>query len=294
LRKINQAGLELVKSFEGLRLNAYQDSVGVWTIGYGSTKGVKRGQRITEEEAEELLREDLSTAEAGVEAALAEDVTDNQFAACVSLAFNVGVGAFRKSSIVKFINSGDPLLAADRFLLYDRAGGKKLAGLTRRRKAERKLFLTDDEPILNGEATEPAPMAVLTETKTTVETAEGKTEEKTSFASSVVSSEKAKEIAGTGLSTIGNKLATGGISTGVLSAVGAFLEKAWPLLIFAAVLIILGFMTWWLIYNAKQKQKLVEGQIAADPARKDITFGVDKAKPKTNEPTVQIDARSQE
>lgn len=161
MRKTNNAGVDLIKSFEGLRLNAYQDSVGVWTIGYGSTKGVKRGQRVTEEEAEELLREDLATAEAGVDGAITEEITDNQFAACVSLAFNVGTAAFKKSSIVKYINAGDVLPAADRFLLYNKAGGKVLTGLTRRRKAERALFLTDDEPealILNGKI-EPAPVS---------------------------------------------------------------------------------------------------------------------------------------
>lgn len=273
MRKTNDAGIELIKGFEALRLKAYQDSVGVWTIGWGHTGGVKRGQVITEAEAEKFLRDDLGDSEKGVEDALTEDVTDNQFAACVSLTFNIGVSAFRKSSIAKFINAGDVVLAADRFLLYNKAGGKVLAGLTRRRKAERALYLEEDEPV-------PEKAVVATSTTTTTTTGEPpdqittKVEEKTSLISSLTNNDKAKEIAGTGLTAIGNRLATGGISGGVFAAVGAFLEKAWPVLIFATVLIILGFVTWWFIYSAKQKQKLIEGQIAADPTRNDISFGV--------------------
>lgn len=271
MRKTNDAGVELIKSFEGLRLKAYRDSVNVLTIGYGHTgPDVRVGQVITEKEAERLLREDLGTAERGVESAITEDITDNQFAACVSLAFNVGVGAFRKSSIVKYINAGDVLLAADRFLLYNKAGGKVLAGLTRRRKAERALFLTDDEPdepILNGEI-EPQQPEIVTTTTTTTETPEVTkvVEEKAVIPAQV------KEIAGTGLSTIGNKLATGGISTGVLSAVGAFLEKAWPMLVFAGVLIVLGVAIWMLIYHNQHKEKQMTAAIAADPTRTDIKF----------------------
>lgn len=141
------------------------------------------------------------------------------------------------------------------------------------------------ETILEGAAeddTEQATVATSTTTTTTTGSPPEqvvKVEEKVSLISKVTENEKAKEIAGTGLTTIGNKLATGGISGGMFAAIGAFLEKAWPVLIFAAVLIILGFVTWWFIYNAKQKQKLLEGQIAADRSRQDISFGVTDAKP---------------
>lgn len=269
MREINQAGLELVKSFEGLRLDAYQDSVGVWTIGYGSTTGVRAGQVITEADAEALLRADLGTAEAGVEDAIGDEATDNQFAACVSLAFNVGVGLFAKSSIVRLMLAGEPEKAAERFLLYNRAGGKVLAGLTRRRAAERALFLTPDEsdpaeiPVITDPAAiEPPPVATSTTT----------TEQSSSIISTVVNNAQVKEIASTGLSTIGTRLATGGISSGALSAIAAFTAKAWPLLIFAAVLIILGVAVWMLVYHHKESQKVIEAQIAADPARSDIHF----------------------
>ena len=131
----NQAGLELIESFEGLRLNSYQDSVGVWTIGYGHTQGVKAGQTITQQQAQAFLQQDLGVAEAAVNR-LNLTLTDNQFAALVSFTFNLGGG-----NLNKLMKNG--LAAApDRILLFDHAGGRVLPGLTRRRQAERALFLT--------------------------------------------------------------------------------------------------------------------------------------------------------
>ncbi len=131
----NDAGLKLIESFEGLRLTAYQDSVKVWTIGYGHTKNVKKGQTITQQQAEAFLQQDLAVAEAAVNR-LRLTLTDNQFAALVSFTFNLGAG-----NLKKLLKNG--LAAApDRLLLFDHAGGRVLAGLTRRRQAERALFLT--------------------------------------------------------------------------------------------------------------------------------------------------------
>jgi lysozyme len=131
----NQAGVQLIESFEGLRLNSYQDSVGVWTIGYGHTLGVKAGQTITQQQAQAFLQQDLGVAEAAVNR-LGLTLTDNQFAALVSFTFNLGAG-----NLNKLMKNG---LAAvpDRILLFDHAGGKALPGLTRRRTAERELYLT--------------------------------------------------------------------------------------------------------------------------------------------------------
>ena len=131
----NQAGLGLIESFEGLRLNAYQDSVGVWTIGYGHTQGVQPGQTITQQQAQAFLQQDLGVAEAGVNK-LGLTLTDNQFAALVSFTFNLGAG-----NLNKLLSQG-LAAAADRILLFDHAGGRVLPGLTRRRQAERALFLT--------------------------------------------------------------------------------------------------------------------------------------------------------
>jgi len=132
---INDAGLKLIESFEGLRLTAYQDSVGVWTIGYGHTRGVKQGQTITQQQAEAFLQQDLGVAEGDVNGH-GLTLTDNQFAALVSFTFNLGGGNLNK--VLK--NGLDAV--ADRILLFDHAGGKQLKGLTRRRTAERALYLT--------------------------------------------------------------------------------------------------------------------------------------------------------
>jgi lysozyme len=135
MQTINAAGLQLIESFEGLRLQSYQDSVGVWTIGYGHTLGVKAGQTITQQQAQAFLQQDLGVAETAVNK-LGLTLTDNQFAALVSFTFNLGAG-----NLNKLMNQG--LAAApDRILLFDHAGGKQLPGLTRRRQAERALFLT--------------------------------------------------------------------------------------------------------------------------------------------------------
>ena len=143
MRHINQEGLELIKVFEGCELKAYRDAVGVLTIGYGSTGGhVKVGMTITRVEAEQLLREDLQRFEVGVDQRLGDtEVTDNQFSAMVSLAFNIGLANFSGSSVLRRILAGNVQGAADAFLMWNKAGGKELKGLTRRRAAERELFL---------------------------------------------------------------------------------------------------------------------------------------------------------
>jgi lysozyme len=143
-RRINQAGLDLIKSYEGCRLVAYRDAVGVLTIGYGSTGAhVYPGKRITQQQAEDLLRQDLSRFELGVNAQVAgAPTTDNQFAAMVSLAFNIGLGGFAKSSVLRNHKLQRYNIASASFLLWNKAKGRILAGLTRRRNAERKLYLT--------------------------------------------------------------------------------------------------------------------------------------------------------
>lgn len=140
----NAAGLTLIKKFEGLKLKAYQDSVGVWTIGYGHTDGVWDGQVISEDEAEALLRHDLGHAETAVEAMVTAPIGANQFSALVSFAFNLGTNALRESTLLRKLNAGFPKMAAEEFLKWDHAGGKLLLGLQLRRQAERALFLKPD------------------------------------------------------------------------------------------------------------------------------------------------------
>jgi lysozyme len=138
--KTGPAGLHLIKTFEGLKLNAYKCPAGVWTIGYGTTKGVKPGQAITAAKAEELLAADLRKFEDTVNTSVAVPITQGQFDALVSLTYNIGSGAFRASTLLRKLNAKDYAGAAEQFPRWNRAGGKVLAGLTRRREAERKLF----------------------------------------------------------------------------------------------------------------------------------------------------------
>lgn len=139
-RAINKEGLELVKSFEGLKLTSYLCPAKVWTVGYGSTGShVKPGMTITREQAEELLRSDLRRFEDAV-AAAAPKATDNQFSAMVSLAFNIGIGALQRSTVLRRHLAGDHAGAADAFAMWNKAGGRVLAGLTRRRAAEAALY----------------------------------------------------------------------------------------------------------------------------------------------------------
>jgi lysozyme len=147
--KVNAAGLDLIKSFEGLRLKAYKCSAGVDTIGYGHTSAagapvVKAGMKITEQEAEKILARDLGKYEQAVDKAVTVKPTSNQFSAMVSLCYNIGPGNFAGSSVVRRLNAGDVKGAAEAFLLWNKVHGRALAGLTRRREAERKLFLTPE------------------------------------------------------------------------------------------------------------------------------------------------------
>lgn len=140
--KINQAGIDLIKSYEGCKLNAYKDAVGIPTIGYGHIKGVKMGDVISQSRAEDILKEDLAVFEPGVEQLLFSEATDNQFSALVSFAFNVGLNNLRMSTLLKKFNAGDVNGAANEFIRWNKAGGNILAGLTKRRLAERALFLS--------------------------------------------------------------------------------------------------------------------------------------------------------
>lgn len=145
VQRTNCAGIALIKRFEGCRLEAYQDSVGVWTIGYGITSAtgfkVYKGQKITQEQADELLLKHLTTYERAVARNVRVPLTDNQFAALVSFTYNLGEGALKSSTLLKKLNKGDYQGASKEFGKWVKAGGKKLKGLVDRREAERQLFL---------------------------------------------------------------------------------------------------------------------------------------------------------
>lgn len=139
-RHIGHRGLDLIKSFEGCKLTSYLCPANVWTIGYGSTgPTVKRGMTITQQEADRLLADDLTRFEHGVER-VAPHTTDNQFDALVSFAFNLGVRALEGSTLLRLHNARDHAGAKAQFGRWNKAGGRVLAGLTRRRAAEAALY----------------------------------------------------------------------------------------------------------------------------------------------------------
>ena len=137
----SQKGVDLIKSHEGLKLSAYLDTGKVWTIGYGHTgKDVYRGMKISATQAEALLRGDLKEAEDAVNTLVKTIITQNQFDALVSFVFNVGVAAFKKSTLLKMLNLENYTDASGQFHRWNQDNGKILNGLILRRAAESKLF----------------------------------------------------------------------------------------------------------------------------------------------------------
>lgn len=145
---MTQEGIELIKQFEGCSLKAYKCPAGVWTIGYGHTKGVTEGMTITKEEAEDLLKRDIVNFEINVRGCVIPNLNDHQIDALTSFAYNVGLGNLRKSTLLRIINHGlgDRIgtegAIREQFDRWVYAGGKKLKGLVRRRKAEADLYFT--------------------------------------------------------------------------------------------------------------------------------------------------------
>ena len=143
--KTSHAGRDFIAEHEGLRLVAYPDP-GTGgepiTSGVGHTGGVKLGDRITHEQAMAFLAADLHTAESAIDNMVKVPLSQQEHDALVSFIFNVGSGAFRDSTLRRFLNAGDRRGAANEFLRWTRAGGREMAGLVTRRKAERALFLS--------------------------------------------------------------------------------------------------------------------------------------------------------
>lgn len=134
-------GLSLTEQYEGCRLTAYQDQVGVWTIGYGHTgPEVLAGMTITPAQAEAYLAADVQTAAACVNRAVTVTLTQDEFDALVDFVFNLGSGSFESSTLLQLLNAGNIAAAAEQFNRWDRAGGAVVAGLLRRRQAETALF----------------------------------------------------------------------------------------------------------------------------------------------------------
>lgn len=144
-RKIDQTGLNSIKQWEGLRTKAYQDTGGVWTIGYGHTAAAGlpkpyKDLKITEEKAEEILINDLALYEKAVETSVTVKLSDNQFSALVSFCYNIGISAFKKSTLLKKLNKGDYSAVPSELMKWVNDGGKRVQGLVNRRSAEAGLW----------------------------------------------------------------------------------------------------------------------------------------------------------
>lgn len=170
--QISKKGLDLIRSFEGYLRKlpdgsciAYRCPAGVWTIGWGCTEGVKEGMRWTKAEAEEALRREIAKHEMAVTRLVTVDLNQNQYDALVSFSYNVGSGALGKSTLLKKLNRRDFAGAQAEFMKWNKAGGKQLRGLSRRRAAEAELFATrteeeaeavENEPVMPQDVDEPA------------------------------------------------------------------------------------------------------------------------------------------
>lgn len=139
---LSQNGVALIKRFEGCKLEAYQDIVGVWTIGFGFTKGVKPGDRMTMVECESRLLTEVREYEAAVLRACTVPPNQNQFDALVSFAWNIGIAGMLGSSVIKYHNKKDIVNAMKSFALWNKAGGKVVKGLENRRAAEAALYFS--------------------------------------------------------------------------------------------------------------------------------------------------------
>lgn len=162
-RRISDEGLALIKRWEGCRLTAYRDVAGVLTIGYGSTGAhVRPGLTVTQAEADQLLIKDLARFERAVEALVKVPLNDGQFAALVSFAFNVGEGAFARSTLLKKLNASDYASVPKELMKWVHAGGKKVEGLVNRRAAEGGLWARGSHVSSNTVEAKPAKPPVVT------------------------------------------------------------------------------------------------------------------------------------
>lgn len=139
--------IDLIKKYEGFKPQAYQDSVGVWTIGYGTTRingqPVKAGMTITEDRAIQLVQQEVNRLWSQIESIVKVPINDNQMNALVDFAYNLGFNALKTSTLMKYVNESKFEKAADEFGRWVFAGGKVLPGLVKRREAEKRLFLTE-------------------------------------------------------------------------------------------------------------------------------------------------------
>lgn len=139
-RRINADGIALIKDFEGLHLTPYLCPGKIWTIGYGHTRTVRSGMVITQAQADQLLDEDLGLFERAVSRLVSVSLSDNQFSALVCFTFNIGIGNFESSTLLKLLNRGWYEQVPAQLMRWNRANGEVFGGLARRRAAEARLW----------------------------------------------------------------------------------------------------------------------------------------------------------
>ena len=144
MMQTSRTGIELLKHFEGCELKAYQDSVGVWTIGYGHTKGIYEGLEITQLEAEKMLQDELPEYEGYITDKVVPMLQQHEYDALVCWVYNLGPTNLSSSTLLKRLNAGEFKDVPFQMKRWDKAGGQPLLGLTRRRNAEALLFKGED------------------------------------------------------------------------------------------------------------------------------------------------------
>ena len=246
--KMSRDGIELLKRFEGCKLTAYQDSVGVWTIGYGTTEGagfgpITKGMKISQATADDWLVDGLSKYERAVSMALVRSPTQNQFDAMVSLCYNIGPGAFAGSTVCRAFNAGKIAMAANGFLLWNKAKGKVLKGLTARRAAEMALFMKPADHIAGNMVSEPAASVVAPDTPDDHETPVAASERP--LTGEINSSERNIVMKGFKTIIIGLLMAVIPIVTQYLGAIdwSTALPQPWGLVVGGLIMIAMRFVT---------------------------------------------------
>ena len=154
--RVNQLAIDMIKRWEGFRPLAYLCPAGVWTIGYGHTKTAREGMKVTQAEAEALLRQDLDEIVSVLAPAIRVPLSDQQSAALLSWAYNVGVGAAQRSTLLRKLNAGDYAAVPEELMRWVRANGKVLPGLVNRRAAEAGLWVLGSH-VAGRESPAPAP-----------------------------------------------------------------------------------------------------------------------------------------
>ena len=201
MNHVSARGRAIIKQFEGFRADAYQDVVGVWTIGYGFTRGVKPGQHMTLQQAEARLITELLGYEQAVLGACTLEPNQNQLDAMCSLAWNIGIAGFLKSTVLKCHNRGGTQSASRAFGLWNKAGGREWAGLTRRRAAEAALYLEPVPGVVQRIVEGAIPSAEASEVPPPVQAMPQQVDPESGMSGSAIN--RAATVAGTTAATVG-------------------------------------------------------------------------------------------